>query len=403
MTLHTDIQSIIEKLSNDVLRSTILANILADTSDEFKDNPAIKNVLKEMLTDGIGSSILALDHESESTRAFKCQAIVSDFIKKRGYNADVVKYLTDCILYALGWISTVVPLDSDVEYNHEKGADVSHDNSTPPIDLQKTLESMKLDYVNSLGSYYTYPAKKFFYTKPGYFSADAASKLLLIEQKIDIVAQALGIDMKSWCLTQKELFEKNNQVSSSAIKKQILTRLVAPIIALLITAGGVGFKVKKDSVEENFYATMQIVESAFSASNYDEAFAQCIAAKEISELSFGSSELTTKANDKLEQIISANETDLVKAGKFDEATNWLNSLSKQYGSDQKVASLLNHHQESLDARKMAELNEGLPNLINDISRNAGKLSAEGKETLRRLLVMDPENYWLKIISAKELK
>ena len=68
MTLHTDIQSIIEKLSNDVLRSTILANILADTSDEFKDNPAIKNVLKEMLTDGIGSSILALDHESESTR-----------------------------------------------------------------------------------------------------------------------------------------------------------------------------------------------------------------------------------------------------------------------------------------------------------------------------------------------
>ena len=113
--------------------------------------------------------------------------------------------------------------------------------------------------------------------------------------------------------------------------------------------------------------------------------------------------MTTKANDKLEQIISANETDLVKAGKFDEATNWLNSLSKQYGSDQKVASLLNHHQESLDARKMAELNEGLPNLINDISRNAGKLSAEGKETLRRLLVMDPENYWLKIISAKELK
>lgn len=401
MALHDDIKGLVDKQGQNILQSMTLANILADTSADYNDNLAVKSIFKAMLNDGYGATMLGLEKENKQTRLFKANGLAKEFAKKHGYKEDVVVYLASCLQYSLGWINSVVSINLDETTTADSGN--SPVDSGIPIDLRKTLESMKLDYVNSLSAYYTYPEKKFFYIRQGYFSAEGASKLLLIEQKIDIVAKTLGLDMTEWCRAQKEQFEKDNRVPESKIKRQFYTKIVAPACATVIGLFFAWCGVETSNLKDDFFNSAQIASTAYEEGDIDNALSGYLEAKGIASQAFGSSDLVKQADSKIEEILKTREDELVKEGKYDEAINWLKGLSKTNGIDTETTNLLTNRVAALEANKTKEIEDGLPKLIDAISQNGGKLMDEGKEQLKRLLVIEPDNYWLKIIASRELK
>lgn len=89
---------------------------------------------------------------------------------------------------------------------------------------------------------------------------------------------------------------------------------------------------------------------------------------------------------------------MIEEGKLMDASTLLSSLpQKVISENQQFSEQYNSAKSTLDKA----INEGLDNLISDISSNHGKLSGTAKQKLVELLKINPNDYWLNFIKNKE--
>lgn len=103
MKLYKAISTIIQENGKEVIRTEVLINFLADYR-AFEIKPT-KNVLKFILKLGYGEKIYELNEVNASDKFLKINKYSYDLINNQGFNEVHVKYVFDCLCYALGWIT----------------------------------------------------------------------------------------------------------------------------------------------------------------------------------------------------------------------------------------------------------------------------------------------------------
>lgn len=396
MAFQDDIKTAIVTHGNDIMSSVALPNILADTSEEYNNNPALKNIFKDFFQAGNGKKVLELQTADQAQRELKLKQIGDSFAKKNGYAYSIVNYIVSCISFAMGWT------DSVSEPTPQPTSDLPDKISGNPINLQRALTELKLEYTNQLSELYTKPVYKLFYIQPGFFSAEALSKLRLTENKIKIVDQALGLNQGDWCQQQLQAFLDANEIKKGANKKRILTRLGIPsAIAVMAGLGTWGGIVSGNNIDA-YNSEYQQIEQFVSAQEYDKAISGIADLNQKYSDSFGTSTAIDEASAKVPELIDAQVSQIIADGHYDDAITWLQSKQQQFSSNATLSATIADKITSLTQEKSTLVETETPNLLSNIKANNGHLNEEGKALLRKLLNVDPENYWLKFIASKEL-
>lgn len=396
MAFQDDIKKALEYYGYDTMEGATLPNILADTSEEYNNNPALKNIFKDFFHEGNGKKVLELQSVDQAQRGLKLKQIGDSFAKKNGYAFSIVNYIISCISFAMGWS------DSVSEPSPQPTTGVPDRISTDPINLQRALTELKLEYTNQLSSLYTKPVYKLFYIQPGYFSAEALSTLRLTENKIKIVSQALGLNQDDWCQQQLQAYIDANEIKKGANKKRILTRLGIPsaiaIIAGLGTWGGI---VSGNNIDA-YNAEYQRIEQFVSAQDYDKAISGIADLNQKYSSSFGVSSAIDQSNARVPELIDAHISQIIADGHYDDAISWLQTKQQQFASDATLSANIADKITNLTQEKSTIIESEMTNLLSNIKANNGHLDDNGKTLLRKLLNVNPDDYWLKFIASKEL-
>ena len=187
MKLYLAIKKVIDELGIDVFKSSLAVNVLADYG-AYNDIPAIKQILKDLISQGYGNELAAIFNASvDGQTGIKLQALQTKFIQQNGYKEDLVGYLFGSLGYAIG-VTSVVP-EYSVAGNVSKQ---SSSKTTGRIsDFNAELIHLQSEYIEALNQLYESPNADSL-ALYGLYSAESNSKLWLIEQKIVIIYNALG-------------------------------------------------------------------------------------------------------------------------------------------------------------------------------------------------------------------
>lgn len=192
---HTCIKAVVESQGKEVIKTNLLANILADYG-AYEDYPTTKVVLKELLSQGIGEKIYeVLCSNSQVSKDF--DKLKTEFQKKTNFKTDIVTYVFDSFLFAFSEINAI-------EEPYSQGFDPYVSESDSILEkLPKMLEALKKEYVDLLDSLLVKPSN-LIWDAPAYYTASGENKLFLVEGKIAVISNQLGISNSSnWCKSQK--------------------------------------------------------------------------------------------------------------------------------------------------------------------------------------------------------
>lgn len=266
--------------------------------------------------------------------------------------------------------------------------------------VEKNLLNLQRKYSSILGtSIIIY--KKFGITKSGYYDDATLKELSLIEKDIKIAYDNQGKQYDDWC--EKELTEAlaKYKVDSSNIAKQFALKIGIPA-AIFIGITGTGTSYLTSASDINmFEQTIQQGEQSASSGNYGKALQLFDNAKNNYQGSFRSGHYADIANEHITSSINAAATSintLIGQGKLIKASSILSSLPmKVVAEDENNVGKINEAKVNLTKA----IDEGLNNLISNISQNNGHLDTKGKEQLKELLSINPNDYWLNFIKNKE--
>ena len=112
MELHKAIKEIVASKGADMINNIQIINYLLDYQ-AFKEKPATKLILRDVINAGYGESILAL--QNDQGWPIKLKQYQHEFVDKYGYKEELVAYVFDSILFSLG-IQDFTPLrvDNDI-------------------------------------------------------------------------------------------------------------------------------------------------------------------------------------------------------------------------------------------------------------------------------------------------
>ena len=103
MAFKDDIKNVLDKHGYDIMRNIQIANILSDTSEEFCNNPSLRNVFKEFIREGYGFKIIDIQAQDDCNKSLALKQFTTSFVTQKGYSADTVEYIVNSLAYALGW------------------------------------------------------------------------------------------------------------------------------------------------------------------------------------------------------------------------------------------------------------------------------------------------------------
>jgi len=192
---HICIKNVVESQGKEVIKTTLLANILADYG-AYEEYPTTKIVLKELLNQGIGLEIYnILSANYQVSKEF--DKLKNDFQKKTNFKTDIVSYIFNSFLFAFDKIRSI-------EEPYSQGFDPYASDSDGILEkLPKMLESLKKEYNELLDSLLVKPSN-LIWDAPAYYTVSGENKLFLIEGKIAVIANQLGItNLGNWCKSQK--------------------------------------------------------------------------------------------------------------------------------------------------------------------------------------------------------
>jgi hypothetical protein len=230
MKLYLAIKKVIDELGIDVFKSSVAVNVLADYG-AYNDIPAIKQILKDLISQGYGNELAAIINASvDGQTGIKLQALQTKFIQQNGYKEDLVGYLFGSLGYAIG-VTSIVP-------EYKVAGNVSKQPSSKTTgrisDLNAELIQLQSEYIEALNQLYESPNADSL-ALYGLYSAESNSKLWLIEQKIVIIYNALGQAYDNWCEQQKKRYLETKSKSRKAILTEKLEASHKNYLSLLTT------------------------------------------------------------------------------------------------------------------------------------------------------------------------
>lgn len=232
MKLHDAIKQLVTQFGENIVTEVRLANLLADLNG-YQDYPAMKMVFKDLLKDGYGKKL----HDSYSKDAKKviadCVDYTKSFANESNYKEDLVSYAFDCILFALGCISTInEPLTKGFDPYSKGNGDIL-DN------LSNQLAALQKQYLDMLDRLATQP-QNILKDAPGYYSTEALNKLYAIEVKIAVIIKETNSTVSlDWCEEKRtEKLAYFQKLKSDAVTKGLAplktkyTNLLASLIII---------------------------------------------------------------------------------------------------------------------------------------------------------------------------
>lgn len=185
MKLHEAVKHIVVQFGRDIVKDVRLANIL-DDFNAYEEVPAAKTVLKAFLQGHFGDGLLIECDEP------KRKSVVAAFSSKHGFQDELVRYVVDCLCFGIDKLKTVSPYDA--ESTPVRKAPTVYDFSN----LQQLFATLKTEYTTLLNKSLVTPKRGDVFTRSGYIPAKAEVELRLIANKLQIVGNAIGQDVKVW-------------------------------------------------------------------------------------------------------------------------------------------------------------------------------------------------------------
>lgn len=186
--LYDAIRKIVDNQGKSIIEDVRFVNILDDVM-AFDDLPAVKPVLRDLIKKGIGKEIIKIDNSGESF-ALKKQTLLMSIVNNNGYNAELVRYILDCLSYGIHWTNNIP--NSFVSYQ-------KNDGKSNIVDFKAEMDELRRSYTTLLKSSITIPDNS-----SGYYTASALTEIYYLSGKIRILADILHTDDYKWCLDEKK-------------------------------------------------------------------------------------------------------------------------------------------------------------------------------------------------------
>ena len=398
-SLYKAIRDCISKYGIDIIKSTRLANILADF-DAFEEVPATKQVLKAFLISGYGNEVAGI-YVRQLPWKKKMQAFARELVNKHGLKEGLVNYTLECVEYGLGWI------DEEPKYDPTAPSlPAGYSNGSFIPDMNKQLGLMQKEYLSMLEQLITVPERRF-YKQSGYYSASALSQLWVVENKIDIISAAIGKSNSDWCRQEKQrVLNKYAQSKGKQFVLLFLKTVLPAILAVVMIVEGIQYLSSLKEISD-FKTTMEKADMMFNAGDYQSALLTYQDAQKNYSGSFTKKKYNGQAQKSVEKasaiIISSeldNSSKLIKEGRYFDAKMKIDSLSLLPCSRESNLALIKKRVELDEVIKTA-LDNSRITLSQNISRNKGKLDKVGRTELEELLKVAPDDYWLNFLKNKE--
>lgn len=476
MKLHEAIKQLVTQFGESVVTEVRLANLLADLNG-YQDYPAMQTVLKEVLKAGYGQ----IFYSAYKTNPQKALNEELNLIKKIAietrFKEDLISYSLDCILFAIGGITTInEPFSKGFDAYSSGSGDILNNLSSQLSALKKqyvdmldklvtlpnnilrdapgyystealnqlyaieakiavilqetnaskdlnwckqkrrekienfkqqkadvvikSLDPKKHEYIQYLKTLLIIP-HKFFIKKSGYYDLSGEQKLNAIEEDIKLIYYNMGKSYDNWCENEKAQHQSKYIVDNRNIARQIFLKIAIPVIIIFgFGSASISYMSSADDIER-FEQSIADGEQLISKGDYAKALQIFSSARANYNASFRTSHYKNIASEHINSSIEdavQMSLSLTSNGKLVESSDLLKSLSQKIVSENSQNSD-KYNRAKTELSKAVE--NGLDNIISNISSNNGKLDAKGCETLNELLKINPNDYWLNLIKNKE--
>lgn len=265
----------------------------------------------------------------------------------------------------------------------------------------KELARLKKEYEAKLQAALVIPTGKNYISKSAYYDTDALSDISSLEDEIKQMYQEIGEIYDDWCNITKSSLLAQHSVSPQKRRNQILTKIGIPaaVAAGALWFGGsyFGSKGEIDQFNSDMNKANELVENG----NYRAGFLAYQEAKDGYDGSFFPGSYEGEADEAIEQAVTkvcAEADELISKNQFTAAKAKLNEIPQEVISGNEVwKKKVSDSQAKLTAA-VANIKDLL---MSNISKNGGKLDADGKKMLEEALLVSPDDYWLNFIKGKE--
>ena len=266
--------------------------------------------------------------------------------------------------------------------------------------LVKSLNPKKDEYIQSLKILLVIP-HNFFIKKSGYYNRDGEQKLNAIEEDIKLIYYNMGKSYNNWCENEKAKHLSKYKVNTGNIARQIFLKIILPIIIIFGSGNAIISYMSSSNDIDRFEQSIADGEQLVSEGDYAKALQVFSSARLNYNASFRTSHYKNIACKYIDSSIDnavKKSLSLTSNGKLAESNDLLNSLSQEIVSEN-PQNLDKYNKAKTELSKAVE--NGLNNIIGNISNNNGKLDAKGRDVLNELLKINPNDYWLNFIKNKE--
>lgn len=266
--------------------------------------------------------------------------------------------------------------------------------------VAKGLSELKSQYQTLLASLIIVP-KKLGIKRSGYYDDNGEKELSSVEDDVKLNYYNMGKAYDDWCKKEKNKYLVKYHIDNKSVALQLFAKIGIPA-AVVIGASGTGISyMTSSSAIEQFEHTIALGEQQATAGEYGKALQLFSDAKSNYTASFRTGHYQGVADEHISSSVNDAtqlSVKMIEEGKLIDASTLLSSLpQKVISENQQFLDQYNSAKSTLDKA----INEGLDNLISDISSNHGKLSGTAKQKLNELLKINPNDYWLNFIKNKE--
>ena len=214
MELNKAIKDQIAKNGIEVIKTKQFVNILDDLG-AFKNEPtASKKVLKGLLDSGFADLVCRYHNRKDSSWQNSIRKCTSNYAVNSGYKDELIARLASILLYETGIITEIPDINKP---------SIKQDTYSTNVikDPKELLYSLKQEYISSLSELLILGTDEFGH-RFGFFSADANTKLYVIESKIKLVAKETGdTEIDSWLRNERQKIENRNRPSQAQIQQAL--------------------------------------------------------------------------------------------------------------------------------------------------------------------------------------
>lgn len=406
--LHIIAKDIVTQKGDIIITKVQFLNLLADLG-AYKTLPATKIILNALFKADFGLFLYELKQNTTDNSFFdKCYQHRKEFLSDGKYREDLTEYVYSSLLYAIGLIDDVDepsvknPFSANASQNQSKKSSV--DPKKPALNLSAMLEELKKEYLLTLDEI-VLPQGKIIKAS-GYFSAETLNKQYILENKIIILSKRLGKDV-DWCKNEKNKVLSKHIQSKSSQRTKLGCLISIPIFLLALFTSWTYQYISSASERAEFEHNMSLAFEAKNKGEFIEALNLYNKAGIDYDASWRNGDYKSEAL-KEAQIVSSEIYKDYKHS-IDSAYNAKDYITtlflmksipaelKLAGDDWNHYSLITSKTENL---LETTVNESLDAMLKTISQK-GTITSEQKEIIKKLIIIEPDNYWIKFIKNKE--